>query len=189
MKLIFAQGNPEQKYSATRHNIGFLTLDSLAEKFDAKWFNKSKFNATIAEAKISGEKVLLVKPTTYYNETGLSVRKLVDFYKLNPASDLLVIHDDLALPFSTVRVRKQGSDGGNNGIKSINACIGQDYIRIRIGTYNDLRDKMDDSNFVLSKFHGKELESLKENIIPHVLNLVEQFCDGKIETTSYKILE
>ncbi len=187
MKLIFAQGNPEPKYSATRHNIGFSTLDAIADKYNAKWLNQSKFNAMIAEIKIYDEKVLLVKPTTYYNETGLSVRKLVDFYKLNPASDLLVIHDDLALPFSTVRVRKKGSDGGNNGIKSINACIGQDYIRIRIGTYNDLRDKMDDADFVLSKFGSEESKNLKETIIPRVCKLVEQFCDGKIEINSYKI--
>jgi len=189
MKLIFAQGNPEPKYSATRHNIGFSALDDLAARFNAKWLNQPKFNATITEIKISDEKVLLVKPTTYYNETGSSVRRLVDFYKINPASDLLVIHDDLALPFGTVRVRQQGSDGGNNGIKSINAYIGQDYSRIRVGTYNELRDKMDDADFVLSKFSPEESENLKETIIPHIFKLVEQFCNGKIETTSYKILE
>jgi len=189
MKLIFAQGNPEPKYSATRHNIGFSTLDAIADKFNAKWLNQSRFNAMIAEIKISGEKVLLVKPTTYYNETGMSVRKIVDFYKINSASDLLVVHDDLALPFGTIRVRKKGSDGGNNGIKSINSYIGQDYFRIRIGTYNELRDRVDDADFVLSKFSTEESNSLKETIIPHSFGLVEQFCVGKIETTSYKILE
>lgn len=189
MKLIFAQGNPEPKYSATRHNIGFSTLDAIADKYNAKWLNQSKFNAMIAEIKISDEKVLLVKPTTYYNETGNSVRKLVDFYKLDATNDLLVIHDDLALPFGTIRVRQQGSDGGNNGIKSINACIGQNYFRIRIGTYNELRDKMDDADFVLSKFSAKESNNLKETIIPHIFRLVEQFCDSSIATTSSKILE
>lgn len=189
MKLIIAQGNPESRYSATRHNIGFLIINTIADKYNAKWQKKAKFSADIAEINISDEKILLVKPTTYYNETGLSVRKLVDFYKINPINDLLVIHDDLALPFGTVRVRKQGSDGGNNGIKSINAVVGQNYTRIRIGTYNELRDKMDDADFVLSKFNAKESAELADNIIPHVFKLVEQFCNGNIETTSYKISE
>jgi PTH1 family peptidyl-tRNA hydrolase len=189
MKIIFAQGNPEPKYLATRHNIGFSTVDAIANKFDAKWLNQLKFNAFVAEAQIAGEKVLLVKPATYYNETGMSARKIIDFYKIDPANDLLVIHDDLSLPFGTIRVRQQGSDGGNNGIKSINSYIGQDYWRIRVGTYNELRDKMDDADFVLSKFSAEESTSVKEIIIPHIFELVEQFCLGKIATTSYKISE
>lgn len=189
MKLIFAQGNPEPDYTASRHNVGFSILNFLAKDLGAKWADKPKFNAIITEVNISGEKVLLVKPTSYYNETGNSVRKLIDFYKLESISDLLVIHDDLALPFGTIRVRKQGSDGGNNGIKSINSQIGQDYSRIRIGTHNELREKMDDANFVLSKFSGDEAEKLKNNIIPQAVTLINQFCSNNIDSASYSTIE
>ena len=189
MKLIFAQGNPEPDYTASRHNVGFSILNFLAKDLGAKWTDKPKFNAIIAETKISGEKVLFVKPTSYYNETGAPIRKLIDFYKLESVSDVLVIHDDLALPFGTIRVRKQGSDGGNNGIKSINSQIGQDYTRVRIGTHNELREKMDDANFVLSKFSGDEAEKLKNNIIPQAVTLINQFCSNNIDSASYSTIE
>ena len=99
MKLIFAQGNPETKYDQTRHNVGFRVIDAFADTHDLKWTEKTKFNALIAEMTIDGEKIILAKPTTYYNETGQSARKLIDFYSILPEHDLLVIHDDLALPF------------------------------------------------------------------------------------------
>jgi len=99
MKLILAQGNPDTKYDRTRHNVGFASLDQFAHQYNLIWSEKAKFKAVMAETIVAGEKVILVKPTTYYNETGLSARTLVDFYNLDPANDLLVIHDDLALPF------------------------------------------------------------------------------------------
>ncbi|MEP6710637.1 MAG: aminoacyl-tRNA hydrolase, partial [Candidatus Saccharibacteria bacterium] len=133
MKLIFAQGNPGDQYNTTRHNVGFAILDALAKKFEASFTSKPKFFADIAELNIEGEKILLVKPATFYNETGKSARALVDFYKLAPATDVLVVHDDLALPFGTLRTREKGSDAGNNGIKSLNAHLGPDYARLRIG--------------------------------------------------------
>ena len=136
MKLIFAQGNPEPQYSGIRHNVGFMVLNEIVTEKSAKWSEKSKFQAFITELNIEKEKVLLVKPTTFYNETGPALRKLVDFYKINVENDLLVVHDDLALPFGTIRIREQGSDAGNNGIKSINAHIDQNYLRIKIGIYN-----------------------------------------------------
>lgn len=187
MKIIFAQGNPEPKYANTRHNIGFTTLDFFADKCNTKWLEQSKFNAHIAAIQLANEKVLLVKPTTYYNETGISAQKIIDFYKLNPITDFLVIHDDLTLPFGSIRVRKKGSDSGNNGIKSLNSYIGQDYWRIRVGTNNELRDRMEDADFVLSKFNSEELENLQKTIIPQILEIVEQFCNNTIETKSYKI--
>jgi PTH1 family peptidyl-tRNA hydrolase len=110
MKIIFAQGNPEPDYANTRHNIGFTVLNELSEQLKLKWNGSSKFHAQIAEASISGEKVLLVKPTTFYNDTGASIRKIVDFYKLDPSHELLVIHDDLALAFGVIRIRSEGSD-------------------------------------------------------------------------------
>ncbi|NTW61269.1 peptidyl-tRNA hydrolase, partial [Candidatus Saccharibacteria bacterium] len=112
MKIIFAQGNPEPRYSGTRHNVGFAVLNELAHNLNLKWEDRPKFSAHTAEATIAGEKVLLVKPTTYYNETGLSARKIIDFYKLDPTADLIVIHDDLALEFGIIRVRQGGRDAG-----------------------------------------------------------------------------
>src|SRR5690606_14619185 len=113
----------------TRHNIGYMAGNTFAKEQKVTFAEKPKFRAYIAEATIENEKVLLVKPTTFYNNVGESARALIDFYKLTPSEDFLVIHDDLALPFGTIRVRKKGSDAGNNGIKSLNAHTGSDYAR------------------------------------------------------------
>ncbi len=186
MKLIFAQGNPEPDYTSTRHNVGFAMINALADQLGANWTNKTKFHAHIAETSINGEKVILVKPTTFYNETGDSARNLVDFYKLNTSNDLLVIHDDLALPFGTIRVRNQGRDAGNNGIKSLNSHLGTDFHRIRIGIDNDKRQQIGDTDFVLAKFSADESKHLATEITPHVIQLIEHFCDGTIKITSLK---
>lgn len=189
MKIIFAQGNPEPDYANTRHNVGFTVLNNIAEQYSAKWTIQAKFNASVAEANISGEKTLLVKPTTFYNETGISVRKITDFYKIDPATDLLVIHDDLSLDFGVIRVREQGSDGGNNGIKSINSHLDPNYARIRIGTNNEMRSVInDDANFVLAKFSADENKLLCDKIIPQAIELIDKFCAGNLENTSHKTL-
>lgn len=188
MKLILGQGNHDSKYDRTRHNVGFASLDQFARQYGGTWSNKAKFKAIMAEAIVHGEKVILVKPTTYYNETGLSARKLVDFYNLDPANDLLVIHDDLALPFGTIRTRNQGSDAGNNGIKSLNNHLGLDYHRIRIGIWNELRDRLDDAEFVLSHFNQEEAMQLDATILPHVVERIEKFCQGTLEKTSHKAI-
>ncbi len=137
-------------------------LDAFARSQSASWNEKSKFHALIAETTIEGEKVLLAKPTTFYNETGQSARTLVDFYKLDPKSDVLVLHDELALPFGTIRTRSSGSDAGNNGVKSLNASIGEDYKRLRIGIWNDLRDHGNDIDFVIGKFSKSESDRLPD---------------------------
>lgn len=187
MKLIFAQGNPGTNYSTTRHNIGFMTLDALAEARGTAFASKQKFHADVAELVIAGEKVLLVKPTTFYNETGQSARSLVDFYKLDTADDVLVIHDDLALPLGTIRTREKGSDAGNNGIKSLNAHLGPDYSRIRIGIKNELHSRVPDVDFVLGHFSKDEADMLVATIIPKAIELIEHFCAGELETTSHRI--
>lgn len=189
MKLIFAQGNPGPEYINSRHNVGFLVLDNLATELGAKWINRPKFHAITTEVTINNEKMLLIKPTSFYNETGISARKLIDFYKLDSANNLLVIHDDLALPFGTIRIREQGSDAGNKGVKSINTHIDQNYARIKIGVHSELRDKMNDADFVLGKFKINELRQLEKTIIPQVVELIKKFHDGKLESTSYKTLE
>lgn len=175
MKLILAQGNPGSQYAATRHNAGFYMIDAFGNAQGATWIEKSKFTALIAEVHIDGEKVILAKPTTYYNETGRSARAIADFYKSDPAEDILVIHDELALPFGTVRTRSGGSDAGNNGVKSLNAALGQEYKRIRIGIWNEGREKMDDVDFVLGRFSREETEAL-----PKLYELVQQQIEAFI---------
>lgn len=186
MKLIFAQGNPESKYDGTRHNVGFMVIDEFARAHDASWNEKTKFSALIAEMTIDGEKVILAKPTTYYNETGQSARKLIDFYNLDPTTDVIVIHDELALPFGTIRTRKQGSDAGNNGIKSLNNHIGSDYHRIRIGVANDMREKAGDVDFVLGRFSHVEADSMKE-VMQRSLELITLFIHDNLENDSVSI--
>lgn len=175
MKLVFAQGNPGTTYNGTRHNVGFYMIDAFAKKHDATWQEKSKFHALIAEITIDGEKVILAKPTTFYNETGLSARAITDFYKLEPSSDILVLHDELALPFGTLRTRSSGSDAGNNGIKSLNAALGNVYKRLRIGIYNDIRDRVNDVDFVIGKFNREESETL-----PNIYELAQRHIDDFI---------
>lgn len=186
MKLLFAQGNPEKDYTATRHNIGFFILDQYARHHNATFSLKNKFHAEIAEVTVNNEKVILAKPTTYYNETGRSARALVDFYKLNSAEDFLVIHDDLALPFGTIRTRGKGSSAGNNGIKSLNASLGEDYKRLRIGIYNPLRDRIADADFVLAKFTENEKNALAD-IYRLAAGFIDDFVIGSFENTKRSI--
>ena len=187
MKIILAQGNPGSQYERTRHNAGFMTLDALAQSQGSKWRTETKFRADIAEVILDDEKVLLVKPRSFYNETGPVARSLIDFYKLDPSKDLLVVHDELALPFGTIRIRDKGSDAGNNGIKSINAHLGQAYARIRIGIWNDLRDQIDDANFVLSAFTQKEAEQFQLLIDEKIIPLAHDFVRGTLEASSHKL--
>lgn len=189
MKIIFAQGNPGTQYQGTRHNVGFFLLDEFAKQQGTAFAVKPKFIADIAELSIEGEKVLLVKPSTFYNETGQSARAITDFYKCDPASDVLVVHDDLALPLGTIRVREKGSDAGNNGIKSLNAHLGQDYHRLRIGIFNDLRNKMDDVDFVLGKFTADEHKIIAEKIAPKVETLILDFIRSQLAATTHVEIE
>ena len=187
MNIIFAQGNPGTRYQNTRHNVGFLALDAFAASLGATWRESGKFTSLIAETAIGGEKVLLVKPLSFYNDTGLVARALVDFYKISPATDFLVLHDELALPLGTVRFRTKGSDAGNNGIKSLNSHLGQNYCRIRIGTWTPLRDERPDVDFVLSNFSSDESSLLKEKVVPEVEALCQGFIAGEREARSVRV--
>jgi PTH1 family peptidyl-tRNA hydrolase len=132
MKMIAGLGNPGSEYARTKHNVGFMFLDALAEKLGAdNW--KTKYDALVAEARIGTEKVLLVKPLTYMNESGRAVGPLMSWYKLAP-EDLIVVHDDMDIPAGTIRIRRKGSAGGHNGMKSILYHVGdENFPRLRIG--------------------------------------------------------
>lgn len=186
MKLILAQGNPGPDYTKTRHNVGFLALDFYTDSHQIAFQSKPKFHAEIAEATIDHQKVLFVKPTTFYNETGLAARALADFYKI-PATDILVIHDELSLPFGTLRTREKGSDAGNNGIKSLNSHLGQNYARIRVGTWNEHADRAGAFNFVLSTFTEDEISRLATDVFPKITELIDDFIVERHSSSSYRL--
>ena len=132
MKMIVGLGNIGRQYAQTRHNVGFMIVDELANNLNTT-FQTSKFEAQVATAFQGGEKVLLVKPSTYMNDSGQAVGPLMSYYNVDP-TDLLVIHDDLDLPLGKVRLKQKGSAGGHNGIKSIINHVGdQHFKRVKVG--------------------------------------------------------
>ena len=133
MKIIAGLGNPGSEYAKTKHNVGFMFVDALAEKLNIADEWKLKQDALVAEGRIGTEKVLLVKPLTYMNESGRAIGPLLSWYKLAP-SDLIVIHDDMDIPAGMIRIRRKGSAGGHNGMKSILYHVqDENFARMRIG--------------------------------------------------------
>ncbi|RRK10354.1 aminoacyl-tRNA hydrolase [Lactiplantibacillus garii] len=149
MKMIVGLGNIGNKYAQTRHNVGFMVVDEVAQRLNAD-FQTSKFEAEVATAFKDGEKVMIVKPSTYMNDSGRAVGPLMSYYNVAPA-DLLVVHDDLDLPLGKVRLKQKGSAGGHNGIKSIINHVGdQKFKRVKVGI--DHPQKMSVVDYVLGKF-------------------------------------
>ena len=183
MKLIVGLGNPEKKYEKTRHNTGFMVLDQLA----SDWQDKSKFHGQISESDNNGEKVVYYKPSTYYNDSGIGVRAIVEFYNV-PLENILIIHDDLSLPFGTIRTRvgkPDTDDAGNNGIKSIDIHLKtKEYARLRIGIGQEDRHQ-NDADFVLGGFNQSESQKLSE-IFKIADDIVRDFLQGSFEHTSHK---
>lgn len=175
MKLIVGLGNPGAQYAQTRHNIGFVLLDKLAKEWDADFQDKPKFKALVAATEVDGEKVLLIKPTTFYNLVGESVRAIRDFYKLEN-KDILVIHDDMALPFGTIRTRLSGSDAGNNGVKSLNQHLAEDYARIRVGVWSEYRENTPATDFVLGKLTASQQQQLLSAAETFIAPLIKEFA-------------
>ncbi|MGI6511633.1 MAG: aminoacyl-tRNA hydrolase [Catenisphaera adipataccumulans] len=161
MKVIVGLGNPGLKYRDTRHNTGFMVMDRLAELCHVS-FEQEKFEAYFVKTKIEGEDVILMKPTTYMNNSGFAVRQVLDFYKLSP-DHLLVIYDDIDLSVGRIRLRQKGSAGGHNGIKSIISCIfTEQFDRIRVGIGRDPRIRIVD--WVLSRFRPEEKEPFAQAV-------------------------
>lgn len=169
MKLVVGLGNPGARYLWTRHNVGFLALDYYFKVRKLEWSDKPKLGALWAK---DGD-IIFIKPQEYYNETGQVVAEWMRYYKI-PATDILVICDNFDLEFGVVRYRARGAAGGNNGLKSIDSALGSaDYPRIRVGTGNDeLRAKLGDVEFVLSRFTPEEKEQL-----PAILNEIASKID------------
>lgn len=184
MKVIFGLGNPESRYVGTRHNIGFWSLGMLASTWNVSFKPENKFSAQIASLVIEGEKVLLVQPQTYYNDVGQSARAILDFYKLTPA-DFLIIHDDLSLPLGTIRTRVGGSDGGNNGLKSIEAHIGSDTARLRVGVWTEQQLAADKVTVVLGKLKKAERQVFEDEL-PIIEQITRSFAIGGFDVTTHR---
>lgn len=159
--LIVGLGNPGKQYEQTRHNVGWLAVDTLHESAKgSEWSEKPKFLSALSETTIDGESVLLVKPLTFMNRSGEAIRKLVDFYKLNPAKQILVCCDDIDLPLGTHRLRMSGGPGSHNGLKSVVECIGESFPRLRIGI-GPKPEGADLATWVLSNMTKTELKAMK----------------------------
>lgn len=161
MYIIVGLGNPGREYENTRHNVGFCVLDELAEKENISVLEK-KHRAVIGKGIISGEKCILAKPLTYMNLSGESVRQLIDYYKVDEKSELIVISDDISLEPGQIRIRKKGSAGGHNGLKNIIANLGHDtFIRVKMGV-GAKPSGWDLADYVLGRFSSKDREAVDE---------------------------
>lgn len=177
MKLIVGLGNPDKKYRNTRHNIGFMALDAFAERSGVSFTKQKKLHSL--EARIPGEEtVILLKPQTYMNRSGVAVKAVRDFYSLD-TSDILVVYDELALPLGTIRARTGGESAGHNGIKSIINHCGEDFHRIRIGIANQYTDQYTSDVFVLNQFNREE-QNMLPNIFKSVTEYVETFVRDEL---------
>ncbi|MBR6013273.1 MAG: aminoacyl-tRNA hydrolase [Selenomonadaceae bacterium] len=192
MKIFVGLGNPGTEYAKTKHNVGFMLADKLAENLNAENF-REKFNALVAETFFDGEKILIVKPQTFMNLSGEAVGPLTDFYKI-PAENLIVAHDDMDIPVGMIRLRPKGSGGGHHGIESIIQHLGgeKNFPRVRIGIGRP-PEHWSVNNHVLSPFNpddAKKISDAIENLIPAVKcifheginNAMNKFNPKKIKT-------
>lgn len=160
MKLLAGLGNPGKDYEATRHNVGFMVLDEIAASAGA-FLDRKKFGAELCEASVGGIKTLLLKPQTFMNLSGEAVGSAARFYKIAPA-DVIVIHDELDLEPGRVQIKIGGGHGGHNGLRSLIAHLGPDFVRIRVGIGKP--DKRDVVGWVLGNFDRQELQELPDSI-------------------------
>ena len=162
MWLLVGLGNPGNKYKKNRHNIGFMAIDEMARKYDFPSFS-SKFKALISQGEINGDKVVLLKPQTYMNESGMSVGEAIRFYKI-PLDKVVIFHDDMDISSKKIKVKIGGGAAGHNGLKSLDAHIGKDYWRVRLGIGHP-GDRSKVHNYVLSDFCKEDKKWLNELLL------------------------
>ena len=176
MFIIAGLGNPTLQYEGTRHNVGFDVIDMLADRYNIS-VDGRKGRALIGKGMIGGQKVLLVKPQTYMNLSGESVRALMDYYKLT-TDEIVIIYDDISMPVGQVRIRPKGSAGGHNGIKSIIAHLGtQEFPRVRIGV-GEKPARMDLADYVLGHFPKEEAETMTTAFKDGAAAVVDMMTEG-----------
>lgn len=179
MFVIVGLGNPTAEYAGTRHNVGFDVIDTIAEKYNIS-VTERKFRAFCGKGIIAGQKVLLVKPQTYMNLSGESVRSVLDFYKVDVETELLVIFDDVSLDVGQLRIRKKGSAGGHNGIKNIIQHVGTNvFQRIKVGV-GEKPKNYDLADYVLGHFSKAEKEEMEEGY-KKAVSAVEFMVQGEID--------
>ena len=179
MYIIAGLGNPTKEYQNTRHNIGFDIIDKLADTYSIDVLEK-KHKALIGKGIIEGEKVILAKPQTFMNLSGESVRALADYYKIDEKQELIVIYDDISLDVGQLRIRKRGSAGGHNGIKSILSHLGHDvFPRIKVGV-GDKPSGYDLADYVLGHFSPDEKKIMEEAAI-NAIGAVREITAGQID--------
>ena len=179
MHLIVGLGNIGEKYQLTRHNVGFMVIDEITKNLSTSNIQKSNFHSTLEKSAYD----LYSKPTTFMNNSGMAVQAIKEYYKLG-IEDIIVIHDDIDLPFGTVKFKIGGGHSGHNGLRSIDAHIGKEYIRVRIGVGKP-QDKSDVANYVLNNFSKEELNKLQD-IIPHIINAIKALKSEDIEQVKTK---
>lgn len=177
--LVVGLGNPDRKYENTRHNAGWLALDYIADKYNCN-VNKIKYKSFVGECTIGSSKVMLMKPTTYMNNSGQAVVEAMNFYKI-PPENVIVIFDDISLDVGKMRIRSKGSDGGQKGMRSIIYLSGSDkFPRIKIGIGAKPNPHWELTDWVLSKFTDDECKALKD-MFENASKAVELMVDGKID--------
>lgn len=182
--LIVGLGNPGRQYETTRHNTGWLCMDMLADDLGVK-INKIKYKSTVCEASINGHRCLLMKPQTFMNNSGEAVKEAASFYKI-PPENVIVIFDDISLPCGGLRIRRKGSAGGHNGIKSIINHLGSDnFPRIKIGVGAKPNPDYDLADYVLSKFTKDDIPLIKKAMASACESL-DYLVEGKIDDAMSK---
>ncbi len=182
--IIIGLGNVGNKYENTRHNIGFMAVDTLAEKYNCQ-VKKIKFKSLVGETVISGKKCLIMKPTTFMNNSGEALVEAMNFYKI-PIENVIVCYDDISLEPSKLRIRKKGSHGGHNGIKSIALLTGSDnFPRIKLGVGAKPHKDYDLADWVLSCFPKDDIPLIKEST-NNAVACIELMVDGKIDSAMNK---
>jgi peptidyl-tRNA hydrolase, PTH1 family len=162
MKLIVGLGNPGRQYQNTRHNVGFMAIDAIAEEYKIS-ASKEKWNAVYGKGEIENQEIVLTKPLTYMNLSGESVAPMMHWFKIEP-TDLIIVYDDIHLPLGQLRIRERGSDGGHNGLTSIITNIGtQEFIRVRMGV-DEPPPGYDQADYVLSKFAKAEIKIVEDMV-------------------------
>lgn len=179
MYLIAGLGNPGDKYKLNRHNVGFLVIDAITKSLQTTNITNQNFKAEVKK-NISN---IYAKPQTYMNDSGSSIINIVEYYNIEN-NNVIIVHDDLDLPFGTIKFKLGGGDGGHNGLRSIDSHIGKDYIRVRVGIGKP-EHKSDVANYVLSNFTKEELKVL-EDIIPHTIKAIESLQDLSLEEVKSK---
>jgi peptidyl-tRNA hydrolase, PTH1 family len=175
--LVIGLGNPGKKYDGTRHNIGFAAVDALAQSQDlTDWANKKDLKSLVVTGNVGSSRVILCKPTTFMNLSGEAVQAVSHFYKVAPDS-IVVVHDELDIPFGQIRTRVGGSDAGHNGIKSLVAHIGEDFGRVRIGAGPKKPNQIESSDYVLAPFSETEQAQLP-NLLKETTAILTEFIHG-----------